>query len=133
MRRLTIDLSTMSTTQLSGLRQILTSGQLATASDEVKRLKRENAQLKKLDKRRDAVESAGLEWDSNYFMSLDDKTFNFVLEKMLQVKTEVAIAERTQSLKIPPIISVRELNTIDTIRQGFNEIKDRSNGNRELN
>jgi len=131
-----IDLSKVPTPELREIRNVLKFGAKAYASkagDEARRLAAENAELHKVNQRRDLVESAGLDWDSNYWMSLDDKTFDFVLEKMQQVKTEVAIAERTQSLKIPPIISVRELNTIDTIRQGFNEIKDRSNGNRELN
>ncbi len=131
-----VDISKIPTSELREIRNILKYGAKASASragDEARRLAAENAELRKVNQRRNLVESSGLDWDSNYWMSLDDKTFNFVLEKMQQVKTEVAIAERAQSLKIPPIISVRELNTIDTIRQGFNEIKDRSNGNKELN
>lgn len=127
-----IDLKQLSVPQLKAIRAILTDGAIASAETkkarEFKRLQADNERLKKLDKRREAVQSAGMDWDSDYFMSLDDKTFNFVLEKMQQVKTEVAIASTTHSIKIPPIISQRELSLLDTVRQGFNEIRDRRNG-----
>ena len=132
----TINLSLLSVNQLNAIRTILTDGAIASAetkkAKEFKKLQAENERLKKLNTRREAVESVGLDWDSDYFMSLDDKTFNFVLEKMRQVKTEVAIAERTQSLKIPPMVSERELSVLDTVRQGFAERKN-GNGNGELN
>ena len=124
-----LDISKIPTPELREIRNVLKFGAKAYASragDEARRLAAENAELRKVNQRRDLVESAGLDWDSDYWMSLNDKTFNFVLEKMRQVKTEVAIAERTQSLKIPPIISQHELSVLDTVRQGFAE---RKNGN----
>ncbi len=130
-----LDISKIPTSELREIRNVLKYGAKAYASragDEVRRLATENAELRKVNQRKDLVESAGLDWDSDYWMPLDDKTFGFVLEKMRQVKTEVAIAERTQSLKIPPIISQHELSVLDTVRQGFAERKN-DNGNRGLN
>lgn len=123
-----LDLSKLTKTQLLGIKAVLQDGTVAEAGakEVARKLKEENAQLKKVNERRDVVESAGLDWDSDYWMSLDDKTFEFVLQKMTQVRTEVAIASTTHSLKIPPLISQRELSVLDTVRQGFAE---RKNGN----
>ncbi len=130
-----IDLSLLNVPQLKTIRAILADGSIATAetrkAKEFKKLQAENERLKKLDKRREAVESAGLDWDSDYWMSLDDKSFDFVLEKMRQVKIEFAIASATNSIKIPPIISQHELSSLDTARQGFVERKN-GNGRRGL-
>lgn len=123
-----LDLSKLTKTQLLGIKAVLQDGTVAEAGakEVARKLKEENAQLKKVNERRDVVESAGLDWDSDYWMSLDDKTFEFVLQKMTQVRTEVAIASTTHSVKIPPIISQRELSVLDMVRQGFAE---RKNGN----
>lgn len=135
----TINLSELTTPQLLAIRQVLVSGSIASAeTKKVKRLKQleaENAELKRKESRRAVLDGIGIDIDDDekYWLGLSDSLFEFVVRKCSEVKTEVAIAERTQSLKIPPMISQRELSTIDTIRQGFNEIKDRSNGNRGLN
>ena len=124
-----LDLSQVPTAELREIRNVLKFGAKAYASkagDLARELRAENAQLKKVNERRDVVESAGLDWDSDYWMSLDDKTFEFVLDKMTQVRTEVAIASTTHSIKIPPIISQRELSVLDTVRQGFTERKNGS-------
>ena len=120
-----LDLSQLSVPQLLEIRSILSGGVKATADAKyvARKLKAENEQLKKANQRRDLVESAGLDWDSDYWLSLNDKTFEFILDKMKQVRTEVAIASATQSIKIPPMISQRELSVLDTIRQGFSEHK----------
>lgn len=120
-----LDLSQLSVPQLLEIRRILIGGVEASADARgiARRLKAENERLKKANQRRDVIESAGLDWDSDYWLSLDDKTFEFVLDKMKHVRTEFAIASATQSIKIPPMISQRELSVLDTIRQGFSERK----------
>lgn len=133
-----LDISKIPTPELREIRNVLKYGAKAYASragDEARRLAAENAELRKKDSRRAVLADIGIDIDDDesYWLGLSDSLFEFVVGKCSAIKTEVAIAERTQSLKIPPIISARELNTIDTIRQGFNEIKDRRNGNRELN
>jgi len=128
-----LDLSQVPTAELREIRNVLKFGAKAYASragDEARRLAAENAELRKKDSRRAVLADIGIDIDDDesYWLSLSDSLFEFVVKKCSEVKTEVAIAERTQSLKIPPIISERELSVLDTIRQGFNEIRDRRNG-----
>ena len=128
-----INLSLLNVPQLKAIRAILTDGAIASAetkkAKEFKKLQAENERLKKLNERREIVESAGLEWDEDYYMYFNDKHFLIAVRNLSNAMKQVALAEKTNSIKIPPIISQRELSTIDTIRQGFNEIKDRRNGN----
>ena len=129
-----IDLSRIPTPELWEIRNILKHGAKATAetkkAKEFKRLQAENAELKRKESRRALLAdiSIDIDDDESYWLGLSDSLFDFVVKKCSEVKTEVAIAERTQSLKIPPMISQRELSVLDTVRQGFNEIRDRRNG-----
>ena len=90
----------------------------------------ENAELKRKDSRRAVLTDIGIDIDDDesYWLSLSDSLFNFVVKKCSEVKTEVAIASTTHSIKLPPMISQCELSLLDTVRQGFNEIRDRRNG-----
>ncbi|MFC1902657.1 hypothetical protein ACFLX4_01120 [Chloroflexota bacterium] len=134
-----IDISKVPTPQLLEIRRILTGGVLAESetkkTKELKMLQAENTRLKRINDRRAVLDRLDVDIDSDleYWLNLDDKTFKFVVGKMKDIKVECAIAEKSCSMRIPPIISQRELSTIDTIRQTFNEIKDRRNGNMELN
>ena len=128
-----LNLGELTKSQLIGLRQVLTTGNLAVAdSKEVNKLRKENAQLKKLNARRKAVEAESLDWDSEYWMSFDDGAFTFFLnlfaEKKRQAEKEIALSEKTYSMKVPPIIAERELNALDTVRAGFGELRNKKNG-----
>ena len=132
-----LDLSKVTTPQLLEIRRILASGVEATAetakAKRLKQLEAENAELKRKESRRAVLADIGIDIndDLNYWLGLSDSLFEFVVGKCSSIKTEVAIAERTMSLKIPPIISERELSMIDTIREGFSEIRNRRNGHNE--
>jgi hypothetical protein len=122
-----IDLTTIPTAELVEIRSILTYGLRGYASKEnaeLKRLKYENAQLKKINDRRSVLAAIGIDIDEDrdYWLSLDDATFNFVVGKMVDIRKEVALAEKTQSIKVPA------LNTLDTVRQGLANLKNRRNG-----
>ena len=128
-----IDISKITTPMLLAIRRILAGGVEATAETakaiRLKQLEAENARLKKVNERREIVESAGLEWDEYYYMYFNDKHFMITVRNISNAMKQTALAEKTNSIKIPPIISARELSTIDTIRQGFAETKNRRNGN----
>lgn len=138
-----IDLTKIPTLELLEIRNILKYGAKAYASkyadaDGGKRLKAladENEQLKKVNARRDVLEAAGLEWDEDYWMSFDDGAFNYFLnlfiEQRVKVEKELALSERTRSIKVPVLIAERELNAIDACRQGFAELKNRGNGHND--
>lgn len=126
-----IDLSKVPTPELREMRNVLKYGAKAYASragDEARRLAAENAELRKKDSRRAVLADIGIDIDDDekYWLGLSDSLFEFVVRKCSEVKTEVAIASTTHSIKIPPIISQRELSVFDTVRQGFAE---RKNGN----
>ena len=130
-----IDLTKIPTPELIEIRNILKYGVRAYASKrenaELKRLKYENAQLKKIDHRRSVLAAIDIDIDEDkdYWLSLDDDTFNFVVGKIIDIRKEVALAEKTQSIRIPALISERELNTLDVIREGLANLKNRRNGN----
>lgn len=118
-----VDLSKIPTPQLKEIKNILEYGATARAETDkaLRQLQAENERLKKLNYRRDAVESAGLEWDEEYFLSLNDKTFESSLEKL-----KSASATATRSMNIPQIFS-HELSSMDTLRDGFAELRNRRN------
>jgi len=130
-----IDLTKIPTAELREIRNILAYGLKAYSSKrenaELKRLKHENAQLKKINDRRLVLAEIGVDIDEDrdYWLSLDDATFNFVVGKMIDIHKEVVLAERTQSIKVPALISERELNTLDIVREGLANLKNRRNGN----
>ncbi|MFC1955783.1 hypothetical protein ACFLWZ_04555 [Chloroflexota bacterium] len=129
-----IDLNTIPTKQLRAIHQILAGGNLAVAeSKEVSRLRSENAELKRLQTRRDAVEGAGFDWDDpEYWMSFSDEHFEMTLSLFIRhkqrVERELSIAEATNSIRIPQIMTYQELNALDTVRCGLGEMKHRRNG-----
>lgn len=130
-----IDLTKMPTLELIEIKNILMYGVKGYASKsenaELKRLKDENVQLKKTTQRRSVLAEIGIdiEEDRAYWLSLDDATFSFVVGKMANIHKEVALAEKTQSIKVPALISEQELNTLDTVREGFADLRNRRNGN----
>lgn len=134
----------LSTVQLKAIRQILVSGAEGVAgreyanTDGSKRLKAlaaENERLKRANARREIVEAEGLEWDTDYWMSFDDGAFNYFLnlfiEQRVKVEKELALSEKTRSIKVPALIAERELNAIDACREGFAELKNRRNGHND--
>jgi hypothetical protein len=131
--KMQIDLTKIPTPELIEIRNILMHGVRGYASKEnaeLKRLKYENAQLKKVDHRRSVLAEIGvdIDEDSDYWLSLDDATFDFVVGKMVDIQKELALAEKTQSIRVPALISQHELNTLDTVREGLTNLKNRRNG-----
>ena len=127
-----IDLSRIPIPELVEIRNILMYGAKAYAENtDLKRLKYENAQLKKIDHRRSVLSAIGIDIDEDrdYWLSLDDDTFRFVVGKMIDIRKEVALAEKTQSIKVPALISEQELNTLDIVREGLTNLRNRRNGN----
>lgn len=130
----------LSTVQLKAIRQVIVSGAEVVAerkyanadgSKLLKALAAENEQLKKANARSDIVEAEGLGWDEDYWMSFDDGAFDYFLNLFVKQGKELALSERTCSIKVPALISERELNAIDTCREGFAELKDRRNGHND--
>jgi len=113
-----VDLSKIPTPQLREMINILEYGATATAETDktIRQLQAENEKLKKMNDRRYAVESAGLEWDDEY-LSLSDKSFEFFLEKLKSVHEAAA---SSGIMKVPAIFSSNPSN-IDIIREGFAE------------
>jgi hypothetical protein len=126
-----IDLSRIPTPQLKAIRSVLANGGLAVAdSREVKKLRRENARLKLLNERSQIL--AGIDVDINedqdFWLGLTDYQFDGMIERMKRIDKETALAEKTASIKVPRLIGVRELNALDTIREGFSERRNNGNG-----
>ena len=128
-----IDLTKIPTPELKEIRNILmyvVKGYASRDNSELKRLKYENAQLKKIDHRRSVLSEIDIDIDEDrdYWLSLDDNTFNFVVGKMIDIRKEVALAEKTQSIRVPALISEQQLNTLDIVREGLANLKNRRNG-----
>ena len=83
-------------------------------------------QLKIIKFRRDLVENAELDWDEDYYMSLNNETFEFVVSKLSTLKKELALAEANRIMRIPPLFSESEVNALEALRRKFAECK-RSN------
>ena len=126
-----LDLSKVSTPQLLEIRRILTGGVLAESETKkakrLKQLEAENAELKRKDSRRAVLADIGIDIDDDesYWLSLSDSLFNFVVKKCSEVRTEVAIASTTMTMKIPQVGTEPVLNTYETVREG---LKARRNG-----
>ena len=119
---------------MTEIRNILRYGVKGYASKEnaeLKRLKQENAQLKKINDRSSALAEIGVDIDEDrdYWLSLDDDKFSFVVGKMIDILKETALAEKTQSIRVPALLSAQELNTLDVVRQGLANLKNRRNNN----
>jgi len=130
-----IDLTKIPTPELIEIKNILKYGVTAYASRredaELKRLKYENSQLKKINDKRSILSTIGIDIDEDrdYWLSLDDDTFNFVVGKMIDVRKELALAERTQSISVPAVVSAQQLSTLDIVREGLANLRNRRNGN----
>ena len=127
-----VDLSQLSVPQLFEIRRVLAGGVEATAetkkAKELKRLEAENARLKKMQERRDIVESAGLEWDEDYYMHFNDKHFMITVRNISNAMKQTSYAEK-KTLRIPQMPRIEELSAIELIQQEF---KNRKNGHREV-
>ena len=127
----TIDLSQLSVPQLKAIRTILTDGSIAEAGakDVARKLKEDNARLKKINERREIVLDAGLDWDEDYYMSFSDKHFITTIEKLSHAQRQGKLAEATRTvLRIPPIVAPQSRSDIEIIREG---LQNRRNGSGE--
>jgi len=126
----TIDLSAIPTAQLKAIRQVLAGGALAVAdSKEVKKLKAENAQLKREKKIREIVESYDLDYDSDpgYWHELEKcGALEFACGKLSKAMKSAQAEAKPKVMKIPQMVSTVELNDVDALREGLRE---RKNGN----
>ena len=130
-----LDLSKVSTPQLLEIRTILASGVEATAetakAKRLKQLEAENARLQKLNERREIVESAGLEWDEDYFMHFNDKHFMIAVRNISNAMKQAAIAEASRGapMRIPQMLRAEELSGIELVRKYFSERRDNGRKN----
>lgn len=128
-----IDLSKIPTPQLRAIRGVLVDGGLATAdSKEVGRLRTENAQFKKLEQRWKLIRERELDAffkaeDRGYILGFSDSNFEKTLDLLekhrFEAEKEIALSERTYSIKVPRVVSQRDLNALDTLRAGLSERK----------
>jgi hypothetical protein len=125
-----VDLSSLSLTQLCAIQDVLL-GKVAIAEErkELNDLRDYKRKQEVIAERRSILKQIGedIDDDFKYWTTLDDRLFNFVVGKLKEVKVERLLAESTCSIKVPPLISARELNVIDTIRQGFDDLKNERN------
>lgn len=126
-----IDLKQLSIPQLRAIKAILTDGAIAMSetakAKRLKQLEAENTQLKVMQERREIVQSAGLEWDEDYFMSFNDEHFQITVRNFVNMTKQVSLAERTCTMRIPQLPRAEELSAPKLIQQG---LKNRKNGHR---
>jgi len=119
-----LDLSQLSVPQLLEIRSILAGGVQASADARsiARKLKAENEKLHEKNYRMGIVLSEGLDWfgHEDYWMSFNDRTFQFVVNRMSTAKKATA---ETKTIRVPQIYSEPELTPIDTIRTFFAERK----------
>lgn len=137
MRRM-IDLSQLSVPQLLEIRRIIAGGVETTSETQSKAgklaraLREENEKLKREKRYREIVESYGLEWDDpEYFLGQSEENLHKTCELFSDVKREAALAEKTNTMKIPPFFQVEEVSGIELVRQELNALKHRKNGRGE--
>jgi hypothetical protein len=125
-----VDLSSLSLTQLCAIRDVLL-GKVAISEErkELNDLRDYKKEQEMITERRFILKQIGedIDDDFKYWTTLDDRLFNFVVEKLKAVKVERVLAESTCSIKVPPMISAGDLSVIDTIRQGFDDLKNERN------
>lgn len=132
----TIDLSKLTTPQLLEIRRILAVGVESVASkagDEVRAARKELAELKREREIREIVISYDLDFDDDpeYWKKLDsENVLDFVCKKLAHAM-KAASAENKPTMRIPQVIGMEELSTLNTVRQGFKELKNRRNGDGE--
>lgn len=132
-----IDLSKIPTPQLLMIRGVLVNGSIAAAdSKEVKRLRKENSKLKLLNERWTLIRERELEAffrneDRDYILGFSDINFEKTLalfeKHKHETEKELALSERTASIKVPRIVSQRDLDALDILREGFSERKNNVN------
>jgi hypothetical protein len=131
-----IDLSQLSTPQLRAIKNVLEHGSLACGTffpdkKTLKKLQAENENLKKLNERRDAVEAAGIDWDSDYWMSFKTEAeFSYFLNLFVQTREKAekeAVAE-SKPLRVPQLFGQIDLNPTEMVREG---LRARRNGDGE--
>ena len=134
MSKRTIDLSQLSTNQLLAFRSALV-GQVATAeTPKAKRLREaeaELAELKRKEEYRGICASYDLDFDDDpdYFLSFNKYHLHTTCKHLSDAKKDVALAERTHTIKIPPVFRAEDVSGIELIRQGF---KERKNGHKTI-
>jgi hypothetical protein len=131
----------LSTVQLKAIRQVLVSGaevvaerkyanadgskRLKALAAENEQLKKANAQLKKIESRRQALSEIGLdlEDDRGYWLELNDATFRFVVNKFAEtIEKELALSSE-KGMQVPALTSEPELDTVDAVREGLKDLK----------
>jgi hypothetical protein len=121
-----IDLSQLSTPQLRAIKNVLEHGSLACGT-----FFPDKKTLKKLNERRDAVEAAGIDWDSDYWMSFKTEAeFSYFLNLFVQTREKAekeAVAE-SKPLRVPQLFGQIDLNPTEMVREG---LRARRNGDGE--
>jgi hypothetical protein len=103
-----VNLSTLSTPQLLAIRRILTEGDIAFASTsetaELKSLREYKTRNELLNQRREILADIGVDIndDQDYWLGLDNQTFQFVVQKLITVAHGEAQAE---NMRIPRLIA----------------------------
>lgn len=140
MRNRTIDLSQLSVPQLLEIRRILSGGVEAVATVESKAgklaraLRAENEKLKREKQVRETVLGYALDFDDDpdFYLNLDKQgALDFICRKLAIAQKEAAFAEKTNTIRIPPIVHAEELSGVDLVRQGFNTLRNRRNGHED--
>ena len=124
------DLSKLTINELLAVKSAL-SGQLATGEMETKAgklarvLRKENAQLKKLNERRNIVEDNELGWDDgDLWMKLSDAEFDRTVELMLEAKKQgESVSAGRHTMKVPPVIAEPVLNNYEFVRDELRKRK----------
>lgn len=129
-----INLSQLTTPQLLAFRSALV-GQVATAeTKKAKRLKdaeAELAELKRKEMYRDICASYDVVFDDDpdYFLSFSKNHLHITCQHLSDAQKDVALAERTHTIKIPPVFRAEDVSGVELVRQGF---KDRKNGHKTI-
>ena len=129
-----MDITKLSTPQLYAIRKVLTTGVEAESSKpdktEVKKLKLEIAQLRKLNARWAQIESLDLSSsfdysaDADYILSFNDADFTRTLDNLVKAKN--ATAEKITFMKVPQMSSSDDGS--DLIAALKEELRKRKNG-----
>jgi hypothetical protein len=120
-----VNLSTLSTPQLLAIRRILTDGATAFASTEtaeLKNLREYKARSELLNQRRELLADIGIDIneDQDYWIGLDNQTFQFVVQKLITVAHSRAEAEN-KSIRIPRLITSKPESAYEIALAGLRE------------
>ena len=130
-----LDISKIPTPQLKAIRTILVSGATSVASkagDAARKLRVENAALKKAAERKGVCESAGLDWedgDDLYYGNMSDENFFKTIQMFVLTKREA-----TASVRLNTFFSIPNLRGRDEELEGSKyiaeQLKLRKNGDK---